>query len=467
MLFSSIPFLYYFLAAVLLIYFIVPFKVKNLVLLLASLSFYFYGEPVYTLLMLATILSSYIHGLLIDRFRGTVWAKVFLWSSVITSIGVLGFFKYSDFFISNINALTRGDIKLLGLALPIGISFYTFQTLSYTIDVYRGDAKVQKNILNLATYVALFPQLIAGPIVRYTTVEEDLAERTHSFENFGTGATRFIIGLGKKVLIADTLGNLAKSFLASDEKSVVFYWVYAVAISLQLYFDFSGYSDMAIGMGRMFGFRFLENFNYPFISKSIAEFWRRWHMSLGTWFRDYVYIPMGGNRVPLGRWFFNTLTVWFLTGFWHGADWTFIVWGLYFAAFLLMEKFFLNKLFSKIPRVFSHIYVAVVILVSFVVFNANGMSGAIADVGAMFGAGNLPLWTGETGYYLSGYAVVFLCALIGATPLVKMAVLKIKENKIGCAIVNVLEPLFVVAVLLLVTAYFVDGSFSAFLYFRF
>ena len=467
MLFSSIPFLYYFLAAVLLIYFIVPFKVKNLVLLLASLFFYFYGEPVYTLLMLATILSSYIHGLLIDRFRGTVWAKVFLWSSVITSIGVLGFFKYSDFFISNINALTRGDIKLLGLALPIGISFYTFQTLSYTIDVYRGDAKVQKNILNLATYVALFPQLIAGPIVRYTTVEEDLAERTHSFENFGTGATRFIIGLGKKVLIADTLGNLAKSFLASDEKSVVFYWVYAVAISLQLYFDFSGYSDMAIGMGRMFGFRFLENFNYPFISKSIAEFWRRWHMSLGTWFRDYVYIPMGGNRVPLGRWFFNTLTVWFLTGFWHGADWTFIVWGLYFAAFLLMEKFFLNKLFSKIPRVFSHIYVAVVILVSFVVFNANGMSGAIADVGAMFGAGNLPLWTGETGYYLSGYAVVFLCALIGATPLVKMAVLKIKENKIGCAIVNVLEPLFVVAVLLLVTAYFVDGSFSAFLYFRF
>ena len=467
MLFSSIPFLYYFLAAVLVIYFIVPFKVKNLVLLLASLFFYFYGEPIYTLLMLATILSSYIHGLLIDRFRGTKWAKVFLWSSVITSIGVLGFFKYSDFFISNINALFHGDIKLLGLALPIGISFYTFQTLSYTIDVYRGDAKVQKNILNLATYVALFPQLIAGPIVRYTTVEEDLAERTHSFENFGTGATRFIIGLGKKVLIADTLGALAKSFLASDEKSVVFYWVYAVAISLQLYFDFSGYSDMAIGMGRMFGFRFLENFNYPFISKSIAEFWRRWHMSLGTWFRDYVYIPLGGNRVPLGRWFFNTLVVWFLTGFWHGADWTFIVWGLYFAAFLLMEKFFLNKFFAKIPRVFSHIYVVIVILVSFVIFSANGMSGAISDVGAMFGLGNLPLWTAETGYYLGGYAVVFACALFGATPVLKNTVLKIKENKVGNMVINVLEPIFVVAVLLLVTAYFVDGSFSAFLYFRF
>jgi alginate O-acetyltransferase complex protein AlgI len=459
--------LYYFLAAVLLIYFIVPFKVKNLVLLLASLFFYFYGEPVYTLLMLATILSSYIHGLLIDRFRGTVWAKVFLWSSVVTSLGALGFFKYSDFFISNINALTHGDIKLLGLALPIGISFYTFQTLSYTIDVYRGDAKVQKNILNLATYVALFPQLIAGPIVRYTTVEEDLAQRTHSFENFGTGATRFIIGLGKKVLIADTLGALAKSFAASDEKSVVFYWVYAVAISLQLYFDFSGYSDMAIGLGRIFGFRFLENFNYPFISKSIAEFWRRWHMSLGTWFRDYIYIPMGGNRVPLGRWFFNTLTVWFLTGFWHGADWTFIVWGLYFAAFLLMEKFFLNKFFAKIPRVFSHIYVVIVILVSFVIFSANGMSGAIADVGAMFGAGNLPFWTAETGYYLSSYAVVFACALFGATPVLKNTVLKLKENKTANAIINVLEPIFVVAVLLLVTAYFVDGSFSAFLYFRF
>ena len=467
MLFSSIPFLYYFLAAVLLIYFIVPFKVKNLVLLLASLFFYFYGEPIYTLLMLATILSSYIHGLLIDRFRGTKWAKVFLWSSVITSIGVLGFFKYSDFFITNINALFHGDVKLLGLALPIGISFYTFQTLSYTIDVYRGDAKVQKNILNLATYVALFPQLIAGPIVRYTTVEEDLAQRTHSFENFGTGATRFIIGLGKKVLIADTLGALAKSFLASDEKSVVFYWVYAVAISLQLYFDFSGYSDMAIGMGRMFGFRFLENFNYPFISKSIAEFWRRWHMSLGTWFRDYVYIPLGGNRVPLGRWFFNTLVVWFLTGFWHGADWTFIVWGLYFAAFLLMEKFFLNKLFAKIPRVFSHIYVVIVILVSFVLFSANGISGAITDIGAMFGTGDLPLWTAETGYYLSGYAIVFACALFGATPVLKNMVLKLKENKVASKIINVLEPIFGVAVLLLVTAYFVDGSFSAFLYFRF
>lgn len=467
LLFSTISFIYYFLAAVLLIYFIVPFKFKNLVLLLASLFFYFYGEPIYTILMLATTLSSYIHGLLIDKFRGKVWSKVFLWSSVITSVGVLGFFKYSDFFISNVNSIFKSDIGLLGIALPIGISFYTFQTLSYTIDVYRGEAKVQKNFVRLATYVSLFPQLIAGPIVRYTTVEAELSDRKHTFENFSYGATRFIIGLSKKVLIADTLGTLARTLYALENPSVVSYWVYAIAISLQLYFDFSGYSDMAIGLGRIFGFHFLENFNYPFISKSIAEFWRRWHMSLGTWFRDYVYIPLGGNRVPKLRWLFNTLVVWFLTGFWHGADWTFIVWGLYFAFFLMAEKFALNKFFAKIPRVFSHIYVTIVILVSFVVFSANGIGGAISDIGSMFGAGNLPLWSKDTAYYLASFAVVLIIAIIGATPLVKSVVLKIKSTKTGNLVCNILEPIFVVAMLLIVTAYFVDGSFSPFLYFRF
>ncbi len=467
MLFSSIPFLYYFFAAVLLVYFIVPFKFKNLVLLVASLGFYFYGEPVYTLLMLATTLSSYIHGLLIDKFRGTKWSKVFLWSSVITSIGVLGFFKYSDFFISNVNAIFGGNFDLLGLALPIGISFYTFQTLSYTIDVYRGEAQVQKSFIRLATYVALFPQLIAGPIVRYTTVESELSKRTHSFENFSYGATRFVIGLGKKVLIADTFGALIRTFHTTDEKTVVFYWMYAFALSIQLYFDFSGYSDMAIGLGRIFGFHFLENFNYPFISKSISEFWRRWHMSLGTWFRDYVYIPIGGNRVSKGRWFFNTLAVWFLTGFWHGADWTFIVWGLYFALFLLLEKFFLSKFFAKIPRVFSHIYVIFVILISFVIFSANGMSGALSDIGGMFGAGGISFINMETLYHLSGYALMFVIAFLGSTPLLKTVVTKLKENKIADRVLCVLEPIFVAVVLLLVTAYFVDGSFSAFLYFRF
>ena len=482
MLFSSISFLYYFLAAVLVLYFILPFKIKifkkksgdfvyfeakNFVLLIASLFFYFYGEPIYTLLMLATILVNYIAGLLVDKFRGTVWSKVSLWASVILSLGSLGFFKYSDFFISNVNGIFKTDFSLLALALPIGISFYTFQILSYTIDVYRGKAKVQKSIIRLATYVSLFPQLIAGPIVRYTTVEEELSERKHTFEDFGYGVTRFVIGLSKKVLIADTLGAFVKTFRASDDISVAFYWLYAIAVSLQLYFDFSGYSDMAIGLGRMLGFKFLENFNYPFISKSIAEFWRRWHMSLGTWFRDYVYIPLGGNRVSKGRWFFNTLAVWFLTGFWHGADWTFIIWGLFFALFLLLEKFFLAKFFEKIPRVFSHIYVVVAILVSFVIFSANGMSGAVADIGAMFGAGGLPLWSADTAYYLSGYAFVFIFAFIGATPLLKNVVLKLKENKKVNAIMNVIEPVFVVVMLLIVTSYFVDGSFSPFLYFRF
>ena len=449
------------------LYFIVPFKLKNFVLLLASLFFYFYGEPIYVVLMLATIVSSYIHGLLIHKFRGTVWAKVFLWSSVVTSVGVLGFFKYSDFFISNVNSLLDTNISLLGLALPIGISFYTFQTLSYTIDVYRGDAQVQKSPIRLATYVALFPQLIAGPIVRYTTVEEELSHRTHSFENFAYGVTRFVIGLSKKVLIADTLGTFGRTMHGLENATVAGYWLYAIAISLQLYFDFSGYSDMAIGLGKIFGFHFLENFNYPFISKSIAEFWRRWHMSLGTWFRDYVYIPMGGNRVKMGRWFLNILTVWFLTGFWHGADWTFIVWGLYFAAFLLMEKFFLNKFFAKLPKVFSHIYVVIAILISFVIFSGNGMAGAGADIGKMFGMGGISFWSAETAYYLRSYGIVLLFALVGATPLVKTAVLKIKNTKIGSLVCDILEPIFVVLVLLIVTAYFVDGSFSPFLYFRF
>lgn len=467
MLFSSISFLYYFLAAVMVVYFLVPFKFKNLVLLVSSLGFYFYGEPVYTLLMIATIFINYIFGLLIDRFRGKPVAKVFLWLSVIVSLGSLGFFKYSDFFISNVNSIFNSNISLLGLALPIGISFYTFQIMSYTIDVYRGEAKVQKSFIRLATYVSLFPQLIAGPIVRYTTVEEDLTERTHSFDNFGTGITRFVIGLSKKVLIADTLGTLARTMHSSDEASVVGFWIYAIAIALQLYFDFSGYSDMAIGLGRVFGFRFLENFNYPFISKSIGEFWRRWHMSLGTWFRDYVYIPMGGNRVSIPRWLFNTATVWFLTGFWHGADWTFMLWGLFFAIFLVLEKFWLNKLFAKLPKVFSHIYVCLLILVSFVLFSANGIDGAIKDIGSMFGAGGLPFWTAETGYYIAGYAVVLIAGIIGSTPLIKTAVLKLKENERINKIINILEPIFVVVMLLIVTAYFVDGSFSPFLYFRF
>ena len=467
MLFSSIPFLYYFLPIVLALYFLVPFRFKNILLLGASLFFYFYGEPIYVLLMLFSCLSSYVHGILIDKYRGTKWAKIWLTSSVASSMLLLGFFKYADFFLHNFNVVFQTDIPLLRIALPIGISFFTFQTLSYTIDVYRGDAKVQKSFVRLATYVALFPQLIAGPIVRYTTVEEDLTTRTHSMDKFAEGATRFTLGLAKKVLIANVLYEFCETFRASDDKSVVFYWLYAIAFSLHIYFDFSGYSDMAIGLGKIFGFRFLENFNYPYISRSVSEFWRRWHMSLGTWFRDYVYIPLGGNRVSAKRWVFNTLVVWMFTGFWHGAAWTFIVWGLYFAAFLMLEKFFLKKFLEKIPRVFSHVYVLIVVMISFVVFNAVDFTEAFSDIRGMFGALDIPLWSKETAYYLSGYGLLFAAAIFGATPCLKNAVLKLKERKGICAVIDVCEPITVVLLLVIITACFVNGSFNPFLYFRF
>ena len=466
MLFSSISFLYYFLPLVLICYFVVPFRLKNSVLLLFSLLFYFYGEPVYTFLMLGTTLSSYILGLLIHKYRGTRLSKVFLGVSVVTSLLVLGFFKYADFFISNLNGVFGSEIPLLKIALPIGISFYTFQTLSYTIDVYRGEAQPQKSYVKLATYVSLFPQLIAGPIVRYTTVAEELESRKHSFENFAVGIRRFAVGLGKKVLVADLLGAFATALHTSNNPSVGGYWLYAVAISLQLYFDFSGYSDMAIGLGRIFGFHFLENFNYPFISKSVAEFWRRWHISLGSWFRDYVYIPLGGNRVNTLYWLRNIAIVWFLTGFWHGADWTFIIWGLYFAVFLVLEKFLYNRVFIHLPKAVAHIYVTVAILTSFVIFSGNGVSGMLSDLGNMFFVNGLPLWSGETAYYLRSYALPLIFGIVGATPLVKTSVERIRSSKCGW-IVDVLEPVFLVAVLLMTTAYFVDGSFSPFLYFRF
>lgn len=470
MLFSSISFLYYFLPAVLILYFLVPFKFKNVVLLAASLFFYFYGEPIYVVLMIVSTLSAYIHGLLIHKFEGTKWSKVFMISSVVIGLSALLFFKYTDFFITNINTMFGANISLINLALPIGISFYTFQTISYTIDVYRKDAKVQKNFVHLATYVALFPQLIAGPIVRYTTVEEDLSTRKHSFEQFSNGAFRFVIGLAKKVLIADSLGHLCGAgqiFRESGEKSVIFYWLYAVAYCLQIYYDFSGYSDMAIGLGKIFGFRFLENFNYPFISKSVSEFWRRWHMSLGSWFRDYVYIPLGGNRVPLWKWFRNVLVVWFLTGFWHGADWPFIIWGLYFALFLILEKLFLAKWLEKLPKAVSHIYVFFVMVISFVIFNGNGVSGAFSDIGGMFGILDIPFVNSTTVYYLKSFAPMLIIAAIGATPVVKNAVLKLKNSRKVGKVISVLEPIVMLGLLVVVTAYLVDSSANFFLYFRF
>jgi len=467
MLFSSVIFLYYFLPCVLLLYFISPKQIKNLVLFSSSIFFYWWGEPKYTILIVSSILLGYIHGILIDKFRGKKASKVFLVSSLTSSIALLGFFKYVNFFVKNTNAALSSSIPLLKLALPIGISFYTFQILSYTIDVYRGNARVQKNLINLATYVVLFPQLIAGPIVRYTTVEEELNKRTHSFENFAYGLNRFVLGLAKKVLLANALGELCEIFRDSNDKSVLFFWVKATSFSLQIYFDFSGYSDMAIGLGRIFGFHFLENFNYPYISKSITEFWRRWHMSLSTWIRDYVYIPMGGNRVKKSRWYFNIIVVWMLTGFWHGAEWNFIVWGLFFAFFLILEKLWIGKFLAKAPTVLSRIYVLLLVVISFVIFNANSMKEAVSDIGAMFGAQNIPLVTAETLYYLRSYAVVIMLAIIGSTPFIKDAIQCLKQYPAVNRIMNIAETLIMFVLLVVITAYLIDGSFNPFLYFRF
>lgn len=457
MLFSSVPFLYYFLPCVLLLYAVTPKKLKNLTLLISSLVFYAWGEPRLVLLMLITVSVGYGFGMLSDFVPKC--KKLWLILAVSIELGFLIYYKYVDFFIYNFNAVTGLSLPLLQVALPIGISFYTFQILSYNVDVYRGDVPAQRNPINLAAYIALFPQLIAGPIVRYSDIEKELTNRTHSFEKVAVGVRRFILGLSKKILIANVLGELCDTFKASNDKSVAFYWVYAVAFCLHVYFDFSGYSDMAIGLGKIFGFTFMENFNYPFISKSATEFWRRWHISLGSWFRDYVYIPMGGSRVGKVRMFVNIFVVWLLTGFWHGAAWNFIIWGLYFAVLLIIEKFFILKYLNK-SKILSHIYLLFFVIISFVIFNAASMSEAVSYIGAMLGFGDVPLLSAETLYYLRSYIVVFLVGIIGATPLPKTLANKAKFTKF-------VEPVVLLVLLAVCTAYLVDGSFNPFLYFRF
>ncbi|MDR1589305.1 MAG: MBOAT family protein [Oscillospiraceae bacterium] len=472
MLFSSDTFLYYFLPAVLALYFIAPMprgstSVRNTVLLLASVVFYAWGGPSYALLMLGQVLSGWGFGLLIDRWRGRrPLARAALIGSIVVGIGGLMFFKYTDFFIENVNSLLGLSVNALKIALPIGISFYTFQILSYDFDLYMGRTQVQRNFFTLATYVTLFPQLIAGPIVRYVDVERELHSRTHTLAEFASGARRFVVGLGKKVLIANVLGELVAIYKSSNENSALFAWMYVAAYSLHIYFDFSGYSDMAIGIGRMFGFKFLENFNYPYIADSITEFWRRWHISLSSWFRDYVYIPLGGNRVTAGRQTFNILVVWFLTGFWHGAGWTFIVWGMFFALMLLVEKFALGKLLKKLPRPVSHIYVLLCVAISWVFFDAPDMASAARTVASMF-AGADSLAGRESLYYLRSYAVPLIAAAIGATPLPAAIAARLSRGRRGAAVMTAAEPLFVAVLLVLVTAYLVDGSFNPFIYFRF
>jgi len=467
MVFSSINFLFYFLPVVLLLYFTVPFKVKNLVLLISSLFFYFYGEPVYLVLMIAVSLSGYLHGLWINKAKNGRYAIFSLISSLFFGLAPLLYFKYTDFIIRNINFTFGLKIPALNLALPIGISFYSFQVLSYTIDVYRGDAKVQKSFINFATYVSLFPQLIAGPIVRYTTVESELSDRTHSLKDVAYGINRFIIGMSKKVLIANSLGELGDIIAGSDENTVLLYWLKVISFMIQIYYDFSGYSDMAVGLGRIFGFHFLENFDYPFISKSITEFWRRWHISLGTWFKDYVYIPLGGNRKGKAKWLRNIFLVWLLTGFWHGAEWNFILWGLYFAVFLCAEKLFLLKLLDKAPVFIRRIYAMFFILMSFVLFNRDGLNECLYNFRGMFGLLNVPFAGAEILYYLKSYSVTILVAVIGSTPLPKTLVSRLRNYKPACSLINILEPAVQVSLLLLVTAYLIDGSFNPFLYFRF
>ena len=456
MLFSSIEFLFYFLPAVLLGYFLLPQVLRNGWLLIVSLVFYAWGEPKLIAVMAASIILNWLWGIGIGRSEKLLWKRFFLVLSCLTCLGLLGWFKYADFAFENINALLGTRIPLPKLILPIGISFYSFQILSYTIDVYRGHAQTQYNIIDFGCYVVLFPQLIAGPIVRYVDVERELKSRKTTLEDFRLGLRRFLFGLAKKILIANQLGQFIELFRASGEKSLLFYWLYALAFCLHIYFDFSGYSDMAIGLGRIFGFHFPENFNYPFLSASIQEFWRRWHMTLGGWFRDYLYIPLGGSRVSKGKWLRNVLFVWMFTGLWHGAEWTFVAWGLMFAALLLMEKV---VDVTAWPRFIRHVYVLLVIAVSFVLFNAADLSQAAADIGGMFGFSGAPLVTAPTLYYLRSYAGVFLFGLIGATPWPKQLALKKEMPLVDAVVMAVL--------LVLCTASLVDGSFNPFLYFRF
>ena len=462
MVFSSVPFLYVFLPVVLLGYFLVPRRFKNVVLLAASLFFYYYGERAYTSLLLISSLSDYLHSLYIEKHRGTQRAKAALISSIAVNLALLGFFKYADFLISTVNSLLRTSIPLLKVPLPIGISFFTFQTMSYTIDVYRGRVHAQKNLVTMGTFVCLFPQLVAGPIVRYSDIALELEQRSTTLDDVSAGARRFVFGLAKKVLVANAMGELCGLYRSAGEQTTLFALLYAAAFTIQIYYDFSGYSDMAIGLGLLFGFHFPENFDYPYLSRSISEFWRRWHMTLGGWFRDYVYIPLGGNRVPRLLYIRNIFAVWALTGLWHGAAWNFVVWGLLFGVLLTAEKLFLDKWLQKCGRILPHVYVMSVVVLSFVLFNASSMQGALADIAAVLGLTGAP-FAGELSlYYLKSYAVLLAASAVGCTPWPRRLALALPEG-----VKAFLEPLAMAVLLLLVTAYLVDGSFNPFLYFRF
>ena len=469
MIFSSVFFIFVFLPVVLLAYFLVPKKFKNVVILIASLIFYAWGEPIYIVLMVFSILFNYLSGLEIDdcKERGDVLkGKIAFWMAVGVNLGILGFFKYAGFVVENLNRILPFDISMPALALPIGISFYTFQTLSYIIDVYKGNVKVQKNVINFGTYISMFPQLIAGPIVRYADVEGQLVERKVTLTKFGEGTAWFLRGLAKKVLLANNIGMLfdAVQAMGAGNISMLTAWLGCAAYTFQIYFDFSGYSDMAIGLGKMFGFTFMKNFDYPYTSFSITEFWRRWHISLGTWFREYVYIPLGGNRVSIKRNILNICIVWMLTGLWHGAAWNFIFWGVYYGALLLLEKFVLKDVLAKTPGTVKHIYTMILVMIGWVFFFSPTLGSAFQYVGAMFGIGATGIIDRTAVYYLSNYFILFLLMILCSVPYTykRFRRLAVRGNVGRVVMLAVYVVLFILS-----TAYLVNATYNPFLYFRF
>jgi len=464
MVFSSLEFLFFFLPTILVAYFVAPTRFRNPVLLAGSLFFYAWGEPVYIVLMLVSITVNYGLALVIDAHRGRRRARLALLASVVVSLGLLGYFKYAGLLVSTVNSLLGIDLAAPDLALPIGISFYTFQILSYTIDVSRGNVPAQRRWVTLAMYISLFPQLIAGPIVRYKTIVGQLASRTHSLELFAEGVGRFTIGLAKKVLIANNIGLLWQAAQETSEPSVALAWLGIVAFTLQIYFDFSGYSDMAIGLGRMFGFTFPENFDHPYVSRTVTEFWRRWHMSLGQWFRDYVYIPLGGSRVPYWTWVRNVLVVWFLTGLWHGASWNFAIWGVYFGVLMILEKAFLRAFLERLPRVFSHAYLILAVMLSWTFFELTTADQILDYLGTMFGLSGAPFSNAEAVFLFQENLVLIVFGIVAATPVMAFLSRRAPQTRL---VRVALVPAAQGALLLLSYAYLVDSSFNPFLYFRF
>jgi len=464
MLFSSLEFLLRFLPATLLLYYLAPRRFKNPLLVVAGLFFYAWGEPTYVVLILLSCIVNYGLGIAIENNRGNARGRAALLSAVVLSLGLLGFFKYSDLLIATFNNVFGSTLALLNLPLPIGISFYTFRILSYIVDVYRNQASAQRNLLSFTLYVSLFPELLAGPIERYKGIAAEIDDRKHSIVLFAEGVHRFVTGLGKKVLIANNIALLLESCRTTANPSVLSSWMGIVAFAFQIYFDFSGYSDMAIGLGRMFGFHFMENFNFPYVAQSITDFWRRWHMSLTQWFRDYLYIPLGGNRVPKLKWVRNILVVWFLTGLWHGANWNFAFWGTYFGALLVLEKLLIGRYLQRLPRFVRHVYTLLIVLVGWVFFELTSVPDILAYLGNMVGLGGIAAVNHEAVYLLQSNAVLLALAFLGSTPLCTAIYDRWSEK---VAVRAVFMPVFYLAVLIASVAYVVDSSFSPFLYFRF